>query len=112
MVRIGTWNLENLFRPGPSGPSDDSAYQQKLDSLAKTITSLNPDLLGVQEVGDPEALDDLVGKLSGYTHRATADPDGRGSGSGSCRSCHAHLETESSSSALVGCLKARTAPAR
>ena len=28
MVVIGTWNLENLFRPGDqAGPSDDAAYK-------------------------------------------------------------------------------------
>jgi hypothetical protein len=26
MVVIGTWNLENLFRPGGDGPPDQAAY--------------------------------------------------------------------------------------
>jgi endonuclease/exonuclease/phosphatase family metal-dependent hydrolase len=81
MVLIGTWNLENLFKPGAaSGPTTPQAYQAKLDGLAATIAELNPDVLAVQEVGDPEALTDLAKKLSGqgYDHLETADPDGRG----------------------------------
>jgi endonuclease/exonuclease/phosphatase family metal-dependent hydrolase len=78
MVKIGTWNLENLFRPGPDGPSTDAAYTAKLDALAATIRDLAPDVLAVQEVGDPDALKDLAAKLDGYQHTATAAPDGRG----------------------------------
>ena len=62
-MRIGTWNLENLFRPGPAGPSTDAVYQAKLDSLAATITALAPDVLAVQEVGDPAALADLAARV-------------------------------------------------
>jgi endonuclease/exonuclease/phosphatase family metal-dependent hydrolase len=80
MVRIGTWNLENFARPGvlEGGPTTDGAYDAKLASLAETITALDPDVLAVQEVGDPNALQDLANKLAGYAHVATADPDGRG----------------------------------
>lgn len=79
MVRIGTWNLENLFRPGgPSGPSTPQAYQAKLAALAKAIAALDPDVLAVQEVGDPAALQDLADLVGGYPHVATAAPDGRG----------------------------------
>jgi hypothetical protein len=57
-------------------------YQQQplpaAPSLAETITELAPDLLAVQEVGDPAALRDLANNLAGYAHLATADPDGRG----------------------------------
>jgi endonuclease/exonuclease/phosphatase family metal-dependent hydrolase len=70
MTIIGTWNLENLFRPGgPFGPKDDATYEAKLAALAATITSSAPDVLGVQEVGDPDALDDLVKLLPGEWHR-------------------------------------------
>ena len=77
---LGTWNLENLFRPGgPSGPKDKATYETKLASLAAVITELDPVLLGVQEVGDPAALDDLAGMLDGEWHTATsAHPDVRG----------------------------------
>jgi endonuclease/exonuclease/phosphatase family metal-dependent hydrolase len=78
MTIVGTWNLENLFRPGDDGPSGEEEYDAKLDSLAATITDLAPDLLAVQEVGDPDALDDLVTRLDGDWHTALADPDARG----------------------------------
>ncbi|NBM17941.1 endonuclease/exonuclease/phosphatase family protein [Streptomyces sp. GC420] len=77
---IGTWNLENLYRPGGEyGPRDEAAYEAKLASLAAVVDRLAPDLLGVQEVGEPEALDDLVQRLGGGWHTALSSlPDGRG----------------------------------
>ncbi|MEW1644894.1 endonuclease/exonuclease/phosphatase family protein [Streptomyces sp. NPDC091219] len=77
---LGTWNLENLYRPGgPSGPKDKATYETKLASLAAVITELDPVLLGVQEVGDPAALDDLAGLLDGEWHTALSTrPDVRG----------------------------------
>ncbi|MGH3915737.1 MAG: endonuclease/exonuclease/phosphatase family protein [Pseudonocardiaceae bacterium] len=76
---MATWNLENLFRPGDeTGPEPQGAYQAKLTALAGTITELAPDVLAVQEVGDPAALVDLVDRLAGTWHTALADPDGRG----------------------------------
>lgn len=79
MVTIGTWNLENLFRPGDdSGPDGSREYESKLDALAATITDLTPDVLAVQEVGDPLALDDLAGRLKGRWRKALAEPDARG----------------------------------
>jgi endonuclease/exonuclease/phosphatase family metal-dependent hydrolase len=77
---LGTWNLENLYRPGsPFGPKDKAAYETKLAALAAVITELDPALLGVQEVGEPEALDDLVGMLDGDWHVALSGrADGRG----------------------------------
>ncbi|WP_328530112.1 endonuclease/exonuclease/phosphatase family protein [Nocardioides sp. NBC_00368] len=76
--RIGTWNLENLFRPGDDGPSSKDEYHAKLTSLAAVIDDLGTDVLCVQEVGDPDALTDLVKLLDGPWHTALADPDGRG----------------------------------
>ena len=68
-VRVGTWNVENLFRPGGEfGPGDDAIYRQKLDGLAATIEKLAPDILGVEEVGSPDALNDLVALLTGEWH--------------------------------------------
>jgi endonuclease/exonuclease/phosphatase family metal-dependent hydrolase len=80
VLAVATWNLENLFRPGEaSGPTDQQAYDAKLDALAATINALNPDVLAVQEVGDPAALDDLRGRLNGSWHvEVSPAPDGRG----------------------------------
>ncbi|WP_419994610.1 endonuclease/exonuclease/phosphatase family protein [Streptomyces boninensis] len=71
MALIGTWNLENLYRPGgPFGPPDKAAYEAKLDAIAAVVDRLRPDILAVQEVGDPGALADLA------THLGTGDPPG------------------------------------
>ena len=79
-VVVGTWNLENLYRPGGAfGPKTQAAYEAKLDTLAATITVLAPDVLAVQEVGQPEALDDLVARLPGpWTITLSVHPDPRG----------------------------------
>lgn len=60
------------------GPRTDATYQAKLASLADTIGVLAPDVLAVQEVGDPGALADLADRAGGGWHLATANPDGRG----------------------------------
>lgn len=80
MVVIGTWNLENLYRPGGQyGPKTQAAYEAKLTTLAATITAVNPDVLAVQEVGEPAALDDLVALLPGTWHTTlSTHPDARG----------------------------------
>jgi len=79
MITVGTWNLENLFRPGnDADPDAEAAYQAKLTALAETITELVPDVLAVQEVGDPKALAGLVDRLGGTWHTELAEPDGRG----------------------------------
>lgn len=80
MTRIGTWNLQNLFRPGggSGSPDDEDAYTAKLDALARTISQLDPDVLAIQEVGDAAALQGLAARLTGNWHTALADPDTRG----------------------------------
>jgi endonuclease/exonuclease/phosphatase family metal-dependent hydrolase len=80
MAVVGTWNLENLYRPGGEfGPRDPAAYEAKLKALSGTITRISPDVLGVEEVGDPAALDDLVALLDGEWHVALSrHPDPRG----------------------------------
>lgn len=51
---LGTWNLENLCRPGsPFGPKDKSAYEAKLAALAPVIGALDPALLGVRRSATP-----------------------------------------------------------
>lgn len=79
MVRIGTWNLENLYLPGGEfGPRTPAAYDAKLASLAQTIVELEPDVLAVQEVGDPQALDEVAAAVGGTWWIELAAPDGRG----------------------------------
>ena len=79
MVRICTWNLENLFLPGDAaGPETGAAYQAKLTSLADVIATMAPDVLAVQEVGEDAALTDLADRVGGTWHQATAAPDRRG----------------------------------
>jgi endonuclease/exonuclease/phosphatase family metal-dependent hydrolase len=77
---IATWNLENLFRPGSSyGPSTEATYHKKLDHLASEVLDAAPDVLAVQEVGQPEALEDLRSRLGpGWTSLLSSQPDGRG----------------------------------
>jgi hypothetical protein len=55
MTKLGTWNLQNLFHPGggSGSPGDQDTNRAKLVALARTITTLDPDVLAVQEVGDP-----------------------------------------------------------
>lgn len=79
VVRIGTWNLENLFRPGgAAGPRTDADYRAKLSALARVMVAMGPDVLAVQEVGDVDALADLADRAGGGWHVETAEPDGRG----------------------------------
>jgi endonuclease/exonuclease/phosphatase family metal-dependent hydrolase len=77
---VGTWNVENLFRPGgEAGPSDERQYEAKLAELARVIGEMDPDVLAVQEVGDPAALEDLRGRLEGEWRTVTSEfPDERG----------------------------------
>ena len=38
MTVVGTWNLENLFRPGTEfGPSSEGIFNRKVKLLAQTI---------------------------------------------------------------------------
>lgn len=70
---VGTWNLENLFRPESDGGTDDvHVYETKLAGLAHVIKETNVDVLAVQEVGDPAALEDLRERLAGTWHIATS----------------------------------------
>lgn len=79
--KVMTWNVENLFLVGEeSGPKTAEAYTQKLRSLAHVILALDPDVLALQEIGNPAALDELMALLEGrYLHcQLSAFPDARG----------------------------------
>ena len=76
VIRIGTWNLENLFKPpNPFAPKTEEEYQAKLDALASAITRMDPHVLAVQEVGDPVALGELADRVGGTWHIETAAPE-------------------------------------
>jgi len=74
MTVVGTWNLENLFKPGADfGPAGEAVYREKLRGLAATIDRAGVDVLAVQEVGDPDALTDLTGLLEGDWRHVTSE---------------------------------------
>jgi endonuclease/exonuclease/phosphatase family metal-dependent hydrolase len=80
VFKVMTWNVENLFRPGADGgPDTQDVYEAKLEGLAETINAQAPDALSVQEIGDPAALNDLIGKLNGgpWNQRVSTHPDQR-----------------------------------
>jgi endonuclease/exonuclease/phosphatase family protein len=73
MVVVATWNLENLFRPDSDfGPKTEDVYETKLSGLARVIGAMQPDVLAVEEVGDPDALADLAERLDGDWHIETS----------------------------------------
>jgi endonuclease/exonuclease/phosphatase family metal-dependent hydrolase len=79
--RAMTWNVENLFGPGPGESQvDRQRFERKLGLLAGVIGRLDPDVVALQEVGREEPLHGLQQALGGtYPHRATSSfPDGRG----------------------------------
>jgi endonuclease/exonuclease/phosphatase family metal-dependent hydrolase len=80
-LTVTTWNLENLFRSGHEfGPRTEEEYETKLQSLARTILTLDPDVLAVQEVGGADPFSDLLAMLEGsYPHfHLSTLPDSRG----------------------------------
>src|SRR4051794_41926207 len=52
-----TWNVENFFAPAAG---DEAAYGEKVQQLAGVISVAAPDLVGLQEVGDPASFDALL----------------------------------------------------
>ncbi len=80
-LTVMTWNVENLFRPGPeASPAEHERYQRKLDLLAAVIAQHAPDVVALQEIGGEEPLHDLQQALgNAYPHHAvSAFPDRRG----------------------------------
>lgn len=78
---VMTWNVENLFPAGtPSGPRTRPIYLRKLAYLARTIGRVSPDVIALQEIGDPASLADLQSALAGtFPHAALSQhPDRRG----------------------------------
>jgi endonuclease/exonuclease/phosphatase family metal-dependent hydrolase len=77
-LRIMTWNVENLFRPHANAPAAErTTYKRKLALIADTLVAQRIEVAAFQEIGSPEALDDLQRALRGeYAHVAMSDqPD-------------------------------------
>ena len=68
-ITITTWNVQNLAKSDP-------VFADKLDFLIGTLQALGSDVIALQEILDPNALQDLANGL-GFQHFA-ATPDGRG----------------------------------
>ncbi|MEV7010766.1 endonuclease/exonuclease/phosphatase family protein [Streptosporangium sp. NPDC051022] len=79
MTVIGTWNVENLFKPGNGfGPTSQAAYDAKLKGLVATITAAGADVLALEEIGDPDALAELAHHLgNGWQHVTSGIFDAR-----------------------------------
>lgn len=79
-LKVATWNVENLFRPGEGGIDlSKAAYQRKLDYIAGIVDAAGVEVLALQEIGSEEALGDLQKAAGeGFAHRAVASPDTRG----------------------------------
>jgi endonuclease/exonuclease/phosphatase family metal-dependent hydrolase len=79
-LKVMTWNVENLFRPGQGdGPDNQAAYDAKIKNLSDVIKLLDPDVLAVQEIGSVEAFEDLQAALGdAYPNGETGTPGDRG----------------------------------
>ena len=77
-LRVMTWNVENLFRPEDTGGPPRGRYADKLGAIAAVIDQEAPDVIALQEVGSPEALDDLLVRVGGDWQVRTAAGDARG----------------------------------
>jgi len=80
-VKIMTWNVENLFKPGPAAElADRQRFDQKCALLATVINTADPDAIALQEIGGEEPLHSLQQALAGNYPHATisAFPDHRG----------------------------------
>ena len=67
-ITITTWNVQNFSK-------GSKAFEEKLDFLANTLEALGSDVVALQEILDPEALQALADRLSfhaiaGLTRRA------------------------------------------
>lgn len=65
-MRVGTWNVENLFTPAAGtgyGPSEQAVFEEKIAGLASTITDAGLDVVAVQEIGDEDAFTALIDAL-------------------------------------------------
>ncbi len=80
LLRLGSFNLQNLCRPGRQlypdfEPLDEGQHGRKMQRLTDIIRRADAQVLGVQELGDAESLGDLAAALGGsYPHLAQSEP--------------------------------------
>lgn len=79
-VKIATYNVENLFDLHRSGHEykeyipfsrsqwNQKAYRTKLKNIAKVISQMKPDIIGLQEIESERALQDLQAALNKAGH--------------------------------------------
>jgi endonuclease/exonuclease/phosphatase family metal-dependent hydrolase len=68
-ITLTTWNIQNFAEDTP-------VFQDKLNYLVSILQTLGSDVIALQEILDPNALDNLAARL-GF-HHFTAKPDSRG----------------------------------
>jgi endonuclease/exonuclease/phosphatase family metal-dependent hydrolase len=80
VLRVMTWNLQNLFEAGaPDGPKTQAQFDAKIASLAAVINGFAPHVAALQEVGSESALAVLQAALSPkLPYRMVGRPDPRG----------------------------------
>jgi hypothetical protein len=78
-VIVMTWNVENLFRPDDTDTSASETYAAKLAYLAGLISGTGADVVALQEIGSPAAVEDLRAALGEpWQAVVSSHPDGRG----------------------------------
>ncbi|MCI4066137.1 endonuclease/exonuclease/phosphatase family protein [Micromonospora sp. R77] len=78
-LTVMTWNVENLFRPDGTDSSAAENYAAKLAYLSALIAGTGADVVALQEVGSPDAAEDLRAALGEpWQGVVSAHPDHRG----------------------------------
>lgn len=76
---VMTWNVENLFRPDDTDTSAAETYAAKLTYLAGLISGTGADIVALQEIGTPQAAEDLRAALGEpWQAVVSTHPDRRG----------------------------------
>ena len=67
-IVVATYNVENYVSASPKGPGDKTATRAKSDeaigALIRIVKEINPDILGVCEMGSPERFEDFKKRLA------------------------------------------------
>jgi endonuclease/exonuclease/phosphatase family metal-dependent hydrolase len=67
-IVVATYNVQNYVSASPKGPGDRYATRAKpeneIEALIRVIKDVNPDILGVCEMGSPERFEDFKRRLN------------------------------------------------